>query len=130
MCLHFMCVLSTLCVSFVCPTLCGPMGYNPPGSSAHGILRQESWSELPFPSPGDVLIQGLKTVSPTSPALAGRFFTTIRFCAIWEASRISVLISMYSWPLDNRDLNCRGPLTRGIFLIANPTVLHHLHAIG
>ena len=35
--------------------------------------RQESWSELPFPSPGDLPNPGIQ---PTSPALAGRFFTT------------------------------------------------------
>ena len=38
-----------------------------------GFPRQEYWSGLPFPSPGDVPDPGIK---PTSPALAGRFFTT------------------------------------------------------
>jgi len=38
-----------------------------------GFLRQEYWSELPFPSPGDLPHPGIK---PTFPALAGRFFTT------------------------------------------------------
>ena len=37
------------------------------------FLRQEYWSELPFPSPGDLPNPGIK---PPSPALAGRFFTT------------------------------------------------------
>ena len=36
-------------------------------------LRQEYWSGLPFPSPGDLPNPGLE---PTSPALAGGFFTT------------------------------------------------------
>ena len=35
--------------------------------------RQEYWSGLPFPSPGDLPDPGIE---PTSPALAGRFFTT------------------------------------------------------
>ena len=35
--------------------------------------RQEYWSGLPFPSPGDLPDPGIK---PTSPALAGKFFTT------------------------------------------------------
>ena len=35
--------------------------------------RQEYWSGLPFPSPGDLLPPGIE---PASPALAGRFFTT------------------------------------------------------
>ena len=34
--------------------------------------RQEYWSRLPFPSPGDLPDLGIKTVS----CLAGRFFTT------------------------------------------------------
>ena len=34
-----------------CPTLCGPIDGSPPGSSVPGILRQEHWSGLPFPSP-------------------------------------------------------------------------------
>ena len=31
--------------------------------------RQEYWSELPFPSPGDLLDPGIKPKSPVSPAL-------------------------------------------------------------
>ena len=34
--------------------------------------RQEYWSGLPFPSPGDLPDLGMK---PVSPELAGRFFT-------------------------------------------------------
>ena len=40
------------------------------------IPRQEYWSGLPFPSPGDLPNPGIKLVSLASPALAGRFFTT------------------------------------------------------
>ena len=36
-----------------------------------GFSRQEYWSELPFPSPGDLPIPGIK---PTSHAFEGRFF--------------------------------------------------------
>ena len=38
-----------------------------------GFPRQECWSRLPFPSPGDLPDPGIE---PVSPALAGRFFTT------------------------------------------------------
>ena len=38
-----------------------------------GFSRQEYWSRLPFPSPGDLPNSGIKSVSP---ALAGKFFTT------------------------------------------------------
>ena len=38
--------------------------------------RQEYWSGLPFPLPGDLPDPGIKPTSLMSPALAGRFFTT------------------------------------------------------
>ena len=38
--------------------------------------RQEYWSGLPFPSPEDLPDLGIEPASLTSPALAGRFFTT------------------------------------------------------
>ena len=44
-----------------CPTLCDPMDWSPPGSSVHGISRQEYWSGLPFPSPNQSI---LKEISP------------------------------------------------------------------
>ena len=57
------------------------MDHNPPGSSVHGIFRQEYWSGLPHPPPGHLPNQGIKPTSPMSPALAGSFFTT---SATWE----------------------------------------------
>ena len=50
-----------------------------PWTTAHqaplsmGFPRQEYWSGLPIPSPGDLPRPGIE---PASPALAGRFFTT------------------------------------------------------
>ena len=49
------------------------MDYSPLGSSVRGISRQEYWSGLPCPPPGDLPDPGIK---PTSPALAGGVFTT------------------------------------------------------
>ena len=40
------------------------------------FFRQEYWSGLLFPTPGDLLDPGIKPASLASPALAGRFFTT------------------------------------------------------
>ena len=37
-----------------------------------GFSRQEYWTGLPFPSPGDLPDPGIK---PKSPELAGGFFT-------------------------------------------------------
>ena len=47
-----------------------------------GFSRQEYWSELPFPSPGNLPDPGIEPASLMSPALAGGFFT---ISATWEA---------------------------------------------
>ena len=60
----------------LCPTLHNPIDCSPPGSSVDGIVCEEYWSGLPFPSPGDLPNLGIKPTSLASPALAGRFFTT------------------------------------------------------
>ena len=52
------------------------MECNLPGSSSIGFSRQEYWSGLPFPTPGDLPNPGIEPASPVSPALAGGFFTT------------------------------------------------------
>ena len=38
--------------------------------------RQEYWSALPSPTPGDLPDPRIKPTSPVSPALAGGFLTT------------------------------------------------------
>ena len=40
-----------------------------------GFSRQEYWSGLPFPSPGELPDPGIEPESLVSPSLAGRFFT-------------------------------------------------------
>ena len=68
-----------------CLTLCDPMDYilplfaTPWTVSCLGPLfmefsRQEYWSGLPYPTPGDLPNQ---RIEPASPALAGRFFTAV-----------------------------------------------------
>ena len=47
-----------------------------------GFSRQENWSGLPWPPPGDLPDPGIEPVSLTSPALAGGLFTT---SATWKA---------------------------------------------
>ena len=39
--------------------------------------RTEYWGGLPFPPLGDLSDPGIAPVFPESPALAGRFFTTV-----------------------------------------------------
>ena len=41
-----------------------------------GFSRQEYWSGLPVPPPGDLPDLGIEPASPASRALADRFFTT------------------------------------------------------
>ena len=49
------------------PTLCNPMDGSTPGSSVHGISRQEYWNGQLFSSPGDRSNPGLKAGSPALP---------------------------------------------------------------
>ena len=58
-----------------------------------GFSRQESWSVLPFPTPGDLPNPGIETESLSSPVLAGGFFTT---SISWEALpllKVKVLVT-------------------------------------
>ena len=45
-----------------CVQLLRPMDYSPPGSSV-GFSRQEYWSGLPFPPPGDLPNPGIELKS-------------------------------------------------------------------
>ena len=105
-------------------TLRDPMDGTPPGSSVLGFSRQEDWSGLPCPSPGDLLDPGIKPVTPESPALAGGLFTTN---ATWEAlelweNKFSVALShpvcgslLSMAPVGNRDshspVHCSSRMT-------------------
>ena len=63
-----------------------------------GLFRQEYWSKLPFPPPGDLPDPGIE---PTSPALAGRFFTTapLEFSLVYIISLILTLYGgFYNYP--------------------------------
>ena len=51
------------------------------------FFRQEYWSGLPFPPPGDLPDPGVKPTSLVSPALAGRFLTTVK----WFTKKKSII---------------------------------------
>ena len=90
------CVCVCVCVCVVCmrQLLSKPYGHvcaqslscvwlflTPRSEACHAPLsmefpRQEYWSGLPLPSPGDLPDPGIEPVSPVSAALAGGFFTT------------------------------------------------------
>ena len=50
-----------------------------------GFFRQQYWSGLPCPPPGDLPNPGIKPASLMSPAVAGGFFTN---STTWETPTI------------------------------------------
>ena len=75
-----------------------------------GFPRQEYWSGLPCPPPGDLPDPGIKPMSLMPPALAGRFFST---GATWEAltctlyRKAAVIHTVLSWMLWIVSANCQ-----------------------
>ena len=65
-----------------CLTLCHPMDSACQAPLSMEFSRQEYWSGLPCPPPGDLPDPGIEPMSLMSPALAGRFLTT---STTWEA---------------------------------------------
>ena len=66
-----------------------------------GCFRQEYWSGLPFPSPGDLLNPRVEPASLISPALAGEFFITRVTWEVqpkWEGNpKMRVYMYTYCW---------------------------------
>ena len=56
---------------FSCVRLCDPMD-----PLSMGFSRQECWSGLPFPIPGDLPNPGLEPTSTYVSCITGGFFTT------------------------------------------------------
>ena len=108
--LHMVCVCVCLCVrvcvcvyvhaqSISCVWL-----FVTPWIGAHqtplslGFSRQEYCSGLPFPTPGDLADPRIK---PMSPALAGRFFTTVppgKPLHMISYLLLTILSSRSTWP--------------------------------
>ena len=88
-----------------CPTLCNPMDCSPPGSSlSRGFSRQERWSGLPFPPPGDRASPGIE---PMSLLISCTGRQLLDHGATWEAplqSRVSVEPSISSMMLRCRHI--------------------------
>ena len=66
---------------------CDPMDCSPTGSTVHGVPRQEYWSGLPFPSPGDLPVTETEPELPESPA--------------WRASSLPLSHLEVTWYLVN-----------------------------
>ena len=58
------------------PTLCNLWTVAHQTHLCLGCFKQEYWSGLPFPPPGDLPHPGIEPASPVSPVLAGGFSTT------------------------------------------------------
>ena len=74
-----MCVCVCVCVyarSVVSDSLRPPWTVAHQASLYMGFSRQEYWSGLPFPTPGDLSDPGIEPTSLVPSTLAGRFFTT------------------------------------------------------
>ena len=76
------------------PILCDPTDSSPPGSSVQGFSRQEYWSGLLSPIPGDLPAPGTEPQSPVSSVLADGFFFLPRSYLInhWTSVRLPLLM--------------------------------------
>ena len=68
-----------------------------------GFSRQEYWSGLPCPSPGDLPDPVIKPASLASPALAGGFFTTV---ATGKTLGIAAVCTFSTKQLKRKDDKC------------------------
>ena len=84
--LQTVCMLAKLLQSYL-TLITGTAAHQAPQCT--GFCRQEHWSVLPSPPPGDLPDPGIEPVSLMSPALAGRFFIT---STAWEAPPSSLLL--------------------------------------
>ena len=70
------------------PTLCDPMHCGPPDSSVHGLFRQEYWSGLQLPTPGDLPDPGIKP-AVSCVSCTGKWI--LHLCATWEVQKYYAL---------------------------------------
>ena len=75
----------------ICPIFCYPMDCSPQAPLSMEFSRQEYWSGLPCPPPGDLPDPGLEPTSLASPTLGGRFFTN------WPPGKSQLIITNYNY---------------------------------
>ena len=71
-----------------------------------GFSRQEYWSGLPCPRPGDLPDPGIELASLASPVLTGGFFTT---STTWEAPPYGCVLVAQSCPTLWNPMDCSLP---------------------
>ena len=93
-----------------CPTLATLWTVARQAPLSKGFSRQEYWSGLPHPPPGDLPDPGTEPASLVSPVLAGRFLTT---SVTWKAqSRFQVGPVKSNWtvvPLCSTRIHSKTP---------------------
>ena len=96
-----------------CLTLCDPMDCRLPGSSVHGISRQESWSGLPFSAPENLLDPGIEPASLAFMYSTALYMTYTRAPVLFKSTVLSSFLSPCS-PCPS--LPPSPPSIRGAFL--------------
>ena len=88
---------------FSCVWLCNPMDCRPPSSSVHemGFSRQEYWSGLPCPPPGDLIDPVRKPITLMSPALVAASLALTS-----PGKSLPHCMSSFSWVAINRSQFC------------------------
>ena len=85
--------LEKVLITQLCPTLCNPMDYRPPGNSVHGILQARmEWVAIPFLR-GSSWLRDWTWVSP----IADRFFAIQATREAWHLERLSLYCTL---PID------------------------------
>ena len=102
-CMHSKLLQSCLWISYVkwsevaqsCPTLCDPWAVAHQAPPSMGFSRQEYWSGLPLPSPGDLPDPGIE---PRSPALQADALTSAPPGNPWISYRYTYIPSLLKLP--------------------------------
>ena len=106
----YICIWLVACsVAQSCPTPVIAWTHQAPLST--GFPKQEYWSGLPFPPPGDLPDPGIELTSLVSPALVGRFFTTEQTMCCAKS------LQSYLTPCDLMEGSFRGSSVHGILQV-------------
>ena len=82
------------------------------GPLSMGFSRQECWSGLPCPPPGDLPDPGIEPESLMVPALADRFFTT---STSWETLSLLFGILKHMWTSHRSETACKEETSLSLF---------------
>ena len=87
-----------LCCAELCLTLCNSMDNHQAPLSLE-FSRQEYWSGLPFPTPGNLPKLGLEPATPASPALQILYLLSHMGSPTWGLGNYSILWQVFQFLL-------------------------------